>query len=429
MRVKRSEALTGRRKLALIYPLPSPGEVCAQLGPADLPAEFALVAACAAWPPSQRRDEAIRAAAAGVDWAKVIAVADRHRIAGLVRHSLSSAGITPSPAEAADLNARSHKIATGELFLAGEAARLYAALQGIGIRTQVLKGVAVAMQAFGRLGLRFNHDIDLLVAQPDIPAGVSMLEKAGYVRIEPAAGASKQEVEKWLRTHKDLVFRHANHGSIVELHWRLFDNRYLLPDFASAEAEAVTLPGGMTLQTLPRERALLYMCVHGAEHAWSRLKWLADVGAMLQAGGDGAGERLYELAKTHHVHRAAAQAILLCGRLFGAQVPAQVLADARGDRRIRILEQVALHSMTVGDGAELEDLAFGSTQKNLSHYLLASGWRYWASEVAFDVSDMSRTPVPAGLRVLGPAARPLLWIWRALSGQRVSDRNAPSRRI
>ena len=417
MRVKRSQAGAGRRKLVLNYPPPSPGEVYAQVAPADLPAEFALVAACAAWPPSQRRDDAIRAAAAGVDWAKVIAFAERHRIAGLVRHSLSSAGITPPAAEAADLNARSHKIAVGELLLASEAARLYAALQGIGIRTQVLKGVAVAMLAFGRLGLRFNHDIDLLVARPDIPAGVSVLEKAGYVRIEPAADASEHEVEQWIRTHKDLVFRHASHGSIVELHWRLFDNRYLLPDFASAEAETVSLPGGMTLQALPRERALLYMCVHGAEHAWSRLKWLADVGAMLQAGGDGAAERLYALAETHHVHRAAAQAILLCGRLFGAPVPARVLADARSDRRIRILEQVALHSMTAGDGAELEALSFGSTQKNLSHYLLASGWRYWASEVAFDVSDMSRTPVPAGMRALGPAARALLWAWRALSGR------------
>ena len=417
MRVEGSQYGSAQHKLALIYPRPNPGEVGAPLAPADLPAEFTLVAACAAWPPCQRRDDAIRAAAAGVDWSKVVAIAQRHRIAGLVRHSLSSAGITPSPAEAADLNARGQRIAMGELFLADETARLYAAFQGIGIRTQVLKGVAVAMQAFGRLGLRFNHDIDLLVAQPDIPAGVSVLEKAGYVRIEPAADASAQQVEQWMRTHKDLVFRHASHGSIVELHWRLFDNRYLLPDFASAEAETVSLPGGMTLQALPRERALLYMCVHGAEHAWSRLKWLADVGAMLQAGGDGAAERLYALAETHHVHRAAAQAILLCGRLFGAPVPARVLADARSDRRIRILEQVALHSMTAGDGAELEALSFGSTQKNLSHYLLASGWRYWASEVAFDVSDMSRTPVPAGMRALGPAARPLLWAWRALSGR------------
>lgn len=170
------------------------------------------------------------------------------------------------------------------------------------------------------------------------------------------------------------------------------------------------------METLPHDRALLYMCVHGAEHAWSRLKWLADVGAMLQAGGDGAAERLYALAKTHRVHRAAAQAILLCGRLFGAETPAPVLIDACRDWRIRRLEQVALHSMAAGDAAELEILSFGSTRKNLSHYLLASGWRYWAAEVAFDISDTSRTPIPAGMRVLGPVARPLVWAWRTLSG-------------
>ena len=78
-----------------------------------------------------------------------------------------------------------------------------------------------------------------------------------------------------------------------------------------------------------------------------------------------------------------------------------ILADARRDWRIRMLEQVALHSMAAGDAAELETLSFGSTQKNLSHYLLTSGWRYWAAEVAFDIADTSRTPVPAGMRALG----------------------------
>ncbi len=414
----------GQLKLALSYPRPSRDGARVHLAPGNLPAEFTLVAACAAWPPSQQRDEAIRAAAAGADWVKVVALAHRHRIAGLVRHSLASAGIMLPTAEATELNACGHRIAMGELLLAEEAARLCNELQAIGIRTQVLKGVAVAIQAFGRLGLRFNRDIDLLVAQPDVPAAASVLENAGYGRVEPAANASDQDVARWIRTHKDLVFRHAGHGSIVELHWRLFDNRHLLPDVTGAQTESFTLPNGATLKTLPHEQALLYMCVHGAEHAWSRLKWLADFGAMLQADGDGAAERLYSLAREHRVHRAAAQAILLCGRLFGAETPESVLADARRDWRIRMLEQVALHSMAAGDAAELETLSFGSTQKNLSHYLLTSGWRYWAAEVAFDIADTSRTPVPAGMRALGPVARPLLWAWRSLSGLGLSARKA-----
>ncbi len=52
-------------------------------------AEFRLVAACCIWPPSPRRDDAIAAAAsAGIAWAKVLEIAQRQRVEGLVADGL-----------------------------------------------------------------------------------------------------------------------------------------------------------------------------------------------------------------------------------------------------------------------------------------------------------------------------------------------------
>ena len=41
--------------------------------------------------------------------------------------------------------------------------------------------------------------------------------------------------------------------------------------------------GSERIATLPPSRLLLYLCVHGALDGWLRLKWLADIGALVHA--------------------------------------------------------------------------------------------------------------------------------------------------
>ncbi len=57
-----------------------------------LPTEFQLAAAGAMWPPSDRRIEAIRiAASCPPDWERLLRVARRHRVVGLVYDGLTPA--------------------------------------------------------------------------------------------------------------------------------------------------------------------------------------------------------------------------------------------------------------------------------------------------------------------------------------------------
>ena len=58
------------------------------------PNEFALVAACAMWPPSVTRSAAIlRAADDPIDRERLLRVSQRQRIHGLVHHGLRDAGV------------------------------------------------------------------------------------------------------------------------------------------------------------------------------------------------------------------------------------------------------------------------------------------------------------------------------------------------
>lgn len=73
---------------------------------------------------------------------------------------------------------------------------------------------------------------------------------------------------------------HGASGIIVELHWRLTNNPRLLPPEAARSRQKIVL-GDFAGVTLGPDDLLLYLSVRGAKHHWFRLKWLADVHALL----------------------------------------------------------------------------------------------------------------------------------------------------
>ena len=82
---------------------------------------------------------------------------------------------------------------------------------------------------------------------------------------------------------KDFSYEHPGAGVVIDLHWRLFRNSFLPANAGLAEVgeDWVDL-GSERIPTLPAPRLLLYLCVHGALDGWLRLKWLADIGALLR---------------------------------------------------------------------------------------------------------------------------------------------------
>ena len=88
-----------------------------------------------------------------------------------------------------------------------------------------------------------------------------------------------------------------------------------------AASRVVPLTGARGLRTLGEEDLFAYLCMHGALHWWNRLKWLADINALLAAAPEDGVERLFRAAEARGAGRAAAQAMLLCRRLLGRPCP------------------------------------------------------------------------------------------------------------
>lgn len=371
------------------------------------PPEFELAVACCRWPPSPRRDAAVRRAAGGVDWGHFLKVVARHRVEGLVHDSLGRAGIAPPPAVAEPLAAAARGIARENLVFAAEARRLARAMEAAGIPVLFLKGVTLNLLAYGTLAIKKAADLDLAVEPGRYAEAIGALRQAGYACIAPGAEASDEEILAGSSANKHSIW--GRNGVAVELHSSLVDSPLMLPGLtASQPPQQVEVGPGIVLSTLGREALFAYLCVHGATHAWSRLKWLADLAALLKDEEPAGLERLYRRSLELGAGRAGAQALLLCADLFETALPPTLEAELRSDRAHRYLVHVALKTMLRGDAeTELDDLTFGTAAIHLSHFRLMPGWRYKAAE-------LKRKLAPAGAApgYLAPFAAVPGWLLR-----------------
>jgi hypothetical protein len=374
--------------------------------------ELLVVGACLAWPRDEARAGELQSLTAGqIDWDRLLRLAERHRVVGLVSHALSEAGVRVPGTAGAELKQRAQTIVIQELALAAEVSRIDQALAALGARPTVLKGLSASAQGYQRIGLRQNRDIDLLVAPNQIGRATRWLLADGFDQIEPIDRLNDAGLAEWMRSHKDLVYLHPRRKTIVEVHWRLFDNVEFEKPIVILDPIEIKLPTGQVVLGLPMETALAYMCAHGAQHAWSRLKWLADVGAFCSVLGSKRVAELYGEWKAAGVGLAPGQALLVADRLsiFGA--PEKVKLDGRRSWRLRTVRDVALRAIAADEVVELEDQAFGSLFKTLSHYLLRGGLGYWLTQARLDFTEVPKTYSSRWVRRLGPLAKLPLWFY------------------
>jgi hypothetical protein len=363
-----------------------------------LPAEIDLLAACCRWPPSDTRREATQAAAATVDWDRFDRVVTRHRVAGLVADGLRRADIAVPPAIAA----RAAAAAGQALNMARETVRLQRAFDTAGIPALFVKGATLAMLAYRDLSVKQSWDIDLLVGSEDAAAGRRLLESLGYRLIEPRL--DYEQFARFLPYGKECVFLHERSGIAVELHWRLISNPRLLPGINSApERQDVSL-GGQPVRTLADVPLFAYLCAHGTIHGWARLKWIADVNALLGNRSPEEIERLHRSAVQLGAGRTPGVALLLCNLLFALPLERALFQSLNADRRTGQLVATGLRCIVHGGGAEeIGQYSLTGLRMTGSHVWLVPGTRYAWSQVRekwLSPDDRVHIRLPASLGFL-----------------------------
>lgn len=352
------------------------------------PMEFELAVECCKWAFAGGDHDSIARLAPQIDPGRFLALARRHRVQGLIWHSLDALDVPLANEISTCLRDDARRIAEDGLRAANEMARLDRAFGEADIACIFVKGLTVGRLAYSSPFMKQSWDIDVLVSAERISAAAAVLERIGYGLTAPALQARSSALERWHRTSKESVWHKPNGGMPVELHSGLADNARLIPAVGiNSPRQAVEIAPGIILPTLAPDELFAYLCVHGASSAWFRLKWITDLAALLHGQDAGEIERLYRRSQELGAGRAAGQALLLAAWLYGTNINTDLLHTLETDPARRRLARIGLSQMT-GRAATREptDAILGTAMIHLSQFLLLPTWRFKASEFVRQIS-------------------------------------------
>jgi hypothetical protein len=167
--------------------------------------------------------------------------------------------------------------------------------------------------------------------------------------------------------------------------------------------------------TLAPDDLFAFLCVHGAHHSWSRLKWLADLNALVVSTSSDV-EHLFRHAQSVGAGKCVGQALWLCRDLFGMEVPGALARDLQANTACQRLVAIALTAMTASEANGERDVGIRAVLRELrNQFQLGQGWAFYAAQCRLayvGVADIVGVPLPRPLHFIYPLLRLPLWLWR-----------------
>lgn len=238
-----------------------------------------------------------------------------------------------------ELKARARKVRLQNLRLLSASVQLAGHLSDAGIAHHFLKGPQLSQKIYGDAGLRHSKDLDLLIRPPQLAETVELLQARNWKLLDAGmwlnGGVCRRLAECRLR---HLQMLHEQTGIGLELHWRIeakpsprLEQKWW--DLWKDDSPGVTPP------------EFLHLCLHGAVHGWSRLKWLGDVAAIVDRQPD-----IWHVSEitcaSLGLQLAASQTKLLLHALFGIEPGDQARENTS---QVHSLARQAISEMKAAD--------------------------------------------------------------------------------
>jgi len=330
------------------------------------------------------------------DWDRLILLAVFHRLTAFVVQNLTAAAADIVPVRTLEI-LRTRFIQDGATALrqTAELLEILRLFREARIYAIPYKGPVLAAYVYGNLAYRRCMDLDVLISRQDVPRARDLLEKSGYVPRHSMSPAGRE----FLLNHRHSEIFERPSSPVLELHWAFAKQRGM---FAMGVEElrprlGTRNVGGVAVPVLNPEDLLLVLCVHGANHLWSRLEWLCSVAELLKKEPLNWSEAM-RYATDYHVEKYVILGTLLAHDLLGAPIPESVLDRARSDRSIVRLASIVGQKLAAADVEHAETL--NSVERDLFRLRLQSTTkdrlRYLSHRLTTPSREDTRLMVPLG---------------------------------
>jgi hypothetical protein len=264
----------------------------------------------------------------GVDWPRLLLLAEEHGVLGQVAAFLNDDGAPAVPPEIQQSLLERQRAQTFlTLRLTAELFRLLELFGKQGISALVIKGPVLAAQAYADPSVRTYGDLDLLVRQRDIRRATELMIASGY-----QAAVSLDAIDAG-KIPGQYLFSKADPKLLVELHndatLRYFPRPLPVEEWFARQVR-VCLDGHQAPAPCVEDELVL-ICIHGAKHFWERLSWIADVAGLVTQQTSIDWERAASSAKALQAEHLLHTGLRLAADVLRAELPEAVSSRVRED--------------------------------------------------------------------------------------------------
>src|SRR5271154_2906390 len=283
-----------------------------------------------------------------VDWPALLALAEDHGVTQLLATAAQKVSAELVPASARETLAERRRaqifftlrmsaelFRLTDLFAAQFSERTAQKLSAM----MVVKGPALAMQAYGDAAMRDYGDLDFLVRHADIARATQLMMDAGYQPQIPLSAIAAGKLPG------QYMFRQAEAKLLVELHndrTMRYYPRGLPIDQLFARSVRVPMDG-REISAPAIEDHLILICIHGAKHFWERLMWIADVAALIARHPEMRWPQALAAAEEAGAETMLHGGLLLAVNVLQVQLPSEIFARAKADAAARAMTEQVMH--------------------------------------------------------------------------------------
>ena len=328
---------------------------------------------------------------------ELLTLAERHRVSPLLWLVHQKLNIFPDE-QSSILQARMVQNQLNALKFKALQHKLNSFMRDAGINGFFLKGVSLAERFYDDIAERHVLDCDVLVEEKSVLAIADYLASIGY---KPSPDINEFNCKQWKhfqKTHHDLYFSMLGDtwAIPIELHWRL---RSPLGSFNLVPKNE-----------LEQVDEFLYLCVHGTEHGWFRLKWLMDLPRVIKKS-DFDWIAIWERAGELNCKRQLSVSLILMEQFDIYHIP-NILRNKLKIYDFHFELNYICHAMTSNALVNDNDL---NRWKYFKYLWSFYSFRWDATPIFFFLtspSDWKIIKLPPSLFFLYYPLRPFLWVYR-----------------
>jgi hypothetical protein len=279
-------------------------------------------------------------ASSTLDWNLVASLAGRHGMLPMLTHALNAVNFLSVPlAVRQQLVARNLKHVRTVLAGVSALVEVQGYFRRLRVQAVSWKGPSLGVDLYGIGALRESADLDLLVAQRNIPAAVEVLQFLEYKRHRKAEHFGRRNMIA--RLDREYCFYRERDRTYIELHTQILPSRFASwQDMRHSLQRTHDRPlvASMEVETLEPGDLLVSLCGHAIKHHWEKLKWLADVARFIETYSETLDwEHLARWTRRRGRFTAVLHSCTLAAKVFGVVLPLPLAARTPEEEKVLAL--------------------------------------------------------------------------------------------